>query len=108
VALSENTEKREKQLANLQKFEPGKSGNPGGRPKRKPFLEAIEKHIADHPEDVAAAIRQAFAKAKSGELPHLRELADRIDGPVTQKQEITGANGEPLAINIIVKDDKNS
>ena len=77
-------------------WQPGQSGNPGGRPKRKPFLEAIEKHIAEHPEDVVAAIDKVFAKAKSGELAHLRELADRVDGPVTTKQEITGADGGPV------------
>jgi hypothetical protein len=96
VALSQNKDAREKQLANLHKFQPGVSGNPGGRPKRKPFLEEIERWMAGHPEDVTAAIKRAFASAKLGDLATLRELMDRVDGPITTKQEITGADGGPV------------
>jgi len=83
-------------LANLHKFEKGVSGNPGGRPKHKPFLEAIEKHIKEHPEDVTAAIKAAFAQTKRGSFVHLRELADRTDGPVKQQVEHSGEDGGPI------------
>lgn len=106
MGLSENAEKRQRQLANLKLFKKGEpSANPGGRPKRKPFLEAIQKHIEEHPEDIAIAIKQAFAKAKRGELPHLRELADRVDGPVKQQVEHTGEDGGPIEHTIKFEDD---
>jgi len=110
VALSRNSESRAKQIANLKPFtgveDPRRSKT--GRPKRKPFLEAIEKHIAEHPEDVAKAIRESFARAKRGELAHLRELADRTDGPVKQQHEFTGEDGGPIEHTIRFGDGKKS
>ena len=98
MALSRKSENRAKQLANLKPFtgvdDPRRSKD--GRPKSKPFLEAIQKHIKEHPEDVEAVIRAAFQQSKRGSVAHLRELADRVDGPVTTKQEITGADGGPI------------
>ncbi len=91
MALSQNEEKRKKQLANLIRIKPGETLNPGGRPKRKPFLEIIEKWITEHPEDVPAAIKAAFAQAKRGSLMHLRELMDRVDGPVKQEVDVSGS-----------------
>lgn len=87
-------------------FMPGQSGNPGGRPKHKPFLEEIERWIIEHPGDVTTAIKRAFANAKRGDLATLRELMDRIDGPVTSKQEITGADGGPIEHTIKFGDTK--
>ena len=107
AGLSKQTEKRERQLANLRKFQPGKSGNPGGRPKTaKPFLTAIIEHIEKHPEDVTAAIKTAFQQARRGSVPHLRELADRVDGPVKQQVEHTGENGGPIEHTIRFGDAK--
>ena len=96
MALSQNKERREKQLANLIPCKPGETRNPGGRPKRKPFLEAIIKHMEEHPEDVPAAIKSAFQQSKRGSIAHLRELADRTDGPVKQQIEHTGEDGGPV------------
>jgi len=92
MGLSENQEKRKNQLANLHPVKKGDpSLNPGGRPKRKQFLKAIEKHITEHPEDVTAAIKAVFAQTRRGSFAHFRELADRTDGPVTQKIEHSGS-----------------
>lgn len=97
VGLSANQEKRKKQLANLHPVKKGDpSLNPSGRPKSKPFLDAIQKHIKEHPEDVTAAIKAAFAQTKRGSFVHLRELADRTDGPVKQQVEHTGEDGGPI------------
>ncbi len=84
---------RERMLAAIKphEWQPGVSGNPGGRPKRKPFLEAIEKWITENPDDVPGAIKAAFAQSKKGSIAHLRELMDRVDGPVTQKVEHSGS-----------------
>lgn len=89
-------------------FKPGQSGNPGGRPKRKPFLEEIEKWIAAHPEDITKAVKQAFQKAKDGDLPYLRELMDRVDGTVKQQVEHTGDDGGPIEHTIRFGNGKRS
>jgi hypothetical protein len=47
------------------RFKPGKSGNPGGRPKKKPLTEALEKIYSD-PEECMAAARALAKKARAG------------------------------------------
>ena len=68
-------------------FQPGQSGNPNGRPKSKPFKDAIQKALkaADGDEDMLNAVALALVKkAKEGDVPAIKELADRLDGKVTQ------------------------
>lgn len=63
-------------------WKPGQSGNPNGRPKKKPFKDALLKLIAEQGLDMAA--NALLQKALEGDVPALKELADRIDGKVTQ------------------------
>lgn len=81
-------------------FTPGKSGNPGGRPKSKPFKDALmmEALAAERGEKCYAKkgslrwnARQLLIK---GEVAAIREIADRLDGKVTQG--ISGPNGGPI------------
>lgn len=71
-------------------FEPGKSGNPGGRPKHKPFQEALrmEAIAAEKGEPCEAkpgSLRWNARKLlEQGDVPSIRELADRLDGKVPQ------------------------
>ncbi|CAN7391126.1 DUF5681 domain-containing protein [Neorhizobium sp. LjRoot104] len=81
-------------------FEPGKSGNPGGRPKSKPFKEALlmEALAAERGEKCYAkkgSLRwNARQLLNKGEVPAIKEIADRLDGKVTQG--ISGPNGGPI------------
>jgi hypothetical protein len=80
---------REKSLANLKPFKPGQSGNPSGRPKKKPITEMYER-ILNNPEHLAAiedATVKALKKGNMAMVLQLREITDRIEGKVTQPIE---------------------
>lgn len=68
-------------------FQPGQSGNPAGRPKTKPFKRALQEALkaADDDSEMMQAIALALVnKAKEGDVPAIKEIADRLDGKVTQ------------------------
>lgn len=47
---------------------------------------------------VETAVMQALVKkAMEGDVPAIKEAQDTVYGKLTDKQELTGANGEPLA-----------
>jgi hypothetical protein len=81
-------------------FVPGQSGNPGGRPKSKPFKEALmmEALAAERGEPCVApegSLRwNARQLLERGDVPAIREIADRLDGKVTQA--ISGPDGGPI------------
>ncbi|CAB4171888.1 hypothetical protein UFOVP1349_4 [uncultured Caudovirales phage] len=75
-------------------FQPGVSGNPAGRPKTKPFRDALERVIAAASADADAldVIAQAlYDKAKTGDVPAMKEFADRLDGKPAQALEMSGS-----------------
>jgi hypothetical protein len=71
-------------------FEPGQSGNPGGRTKAKPFREALlmETLAAERGDECQAKPGSLRWNARKllelGEVPAIREIADRLDGKVPQ------------------------
>lgn len=71
-------------------FEPGRSGNPGGRPKEKPFRDALRMEMlaAANGEECLApkgSLRwNARQLLEKGDATAIRELADRLDGKVPQ------------------------
>lgn len=67
-------------------FQPGQSGNPAGRPKRKAFSDALLMELAQSgdPERLRKVARALIAKALDGDMPAIKELADRLDGKVPQ------------------------
>jgi hypothetical protein len=73
-------------LENLRPWQPGQSGNPGGRPKKRPLTELYEEFLSDG--STVKAIRAAILKnlkcGKTAFVPLLREMADRVEGKVTQ------------------------
>lgn len=77
-------------------FQPGQSGNPAGRPKSRPFKDAIDAAIkkaggGDDGKDFLEAIARALLdKAASGDVPAIKEFGDRYDGKVPQAVEMSG------------------
>jgi len=68
------------------RWKPGQSGNPAGRPKSKPFKDALQA-IMDKPgmlEKTAAAL---VARSHTGDVGATKEIADRLDGKVTDTLE---------------------
>lgn len=67
-------------------FKPGQSGNPAGKPKGSGLTARLKKIV--EAEDVAEALMQAAVKAaKNGDVRFWKEIMDRLEGPVTQKQD---------------------
>ena len=71
------------------RWKPGQSGNPGGRPKKKPLTEALEKIYSD-PEECMAAARALAKKARAGSITHFQEAANRLEGRVSDTDESRG------------------
>src|SRR5207253_119120 len=77
------------------RFKPGRSPNPGGRPKSKLLSEAYRSLLATvHPKDSEGrtyaeliAVGQ-LNEAIKGKTPAAKEAADRTEGPVTQQHEV--------------------
>ena len=96
-----------------QMWKPGQSGNPGGRPKKKPLTDAyaaiLDKTVppdmaiklklpesATYAEVIAMALAVA---AVNGEVKAAAELADRVEGKVTLP--LSGPDGGPIAVRTL-------
>ena len=88
--LPENTKENTKRTLPVEaepyKWQPGQSGNPGGRPKKKPITDMFEELMSD-PELVASfkqAIANSIKKGGMAGVMYMKEAADRLEGKVTQ------------------------
>ena len=70
-------------------FKPGQSGNPGGRPKKKPITELYEQILRD-PKNLALLEKIIVQGIRRGDVTLIREMADRVEGKVTQQLEHSG------------------
>jgi hypothetical protein len=86
---SENTKKSLPKEAEPYKWKAGESGNPSGRPKKKPITEMYERILND-PENLAAIEAATMKALRNGNMAmvlQLREMTDRVEGKVTQPIE---------------------
>lgn len=82
-------------------FEPGNKLATGGR-KEKPFRDALRLEIAAAGDDHKALRRVAAAllnQAYSGDMPAIKELADRMDGKVPQG--VVGGDEDDNPVNVL-------
>jgi hypothetical protein len=87
-------------------FEEGQSGNPAGRPKSaKLFKDALTLAIKRTEGDktmLAHIADSLVAKALLGDVPAIKEVADRLDGKATQP--IGGDPDNPITFERIVRE----
>lgn len=71
------------------KFKPGQSGNPGGRPKKKPITDLYDEILGDPVEmaKIRKSVVKALVKGNMAMVLQLREMTDRVEGKVTQPIE---------------------
>ncbi len=86
---------------NLKPFQPGQSGNPGGRPKKKPITEAILEILASEQgtskKTGAQILAQVlFREGIKGRVPAIIELIDRSEGKATTVVHLAGEGGGPI------------
>jgi hypothetical protein len=114
--LRTTAKQREKQLGGVtgKGFRPGQSGNPGGRPKKRPISECYMV-IAERPlpndlrrclklEDgatygYAIALGQ-FRAALKGDTAAAREIREAIEGKSRQRIELLGEDSGPIKISV--------
>ena len=76
-------------------WKPGQSGNPAGKKpgtlKEKPYREALRMEIAAAEDfrGLRAIARAHLEKARSGDMPAIKELADRLDGRPAQESNVS-------------------
>ena len=88
--LTGNTDQStDPRLANLRPWQPGESGNPSGRPKKKPITEMYERILSnpDHLAAIELATVNALKKGNMAFVLQLREVTDRIEGKISQPIE---------------------
>lgn len=93
-------------------FQPGVSGNPGGRRKERPYRDALRKVLAEESDaaelqpktKLEAVVRAHVTRAMAGDASSIVHIADRLDGKVPQA--IVGDDDEsPInVVNRIVRE----
>jgi hypothetical protein len=87
-------------------WKPGESGNPSGRPKRLPVSDELrelmerpysgrEKRFQGLSNARVLAIRM-YEFAIAGDVSAAKEIALRVDGAVTVRQQLSGPEGGPI------------
>lgn len=72
-------------------WKPGQSGNPNGRPKKKPITEMLIALFDNQGDEIKAQMLKVFTgKSGMAKVMLLREAAERLEGKVTQQVEHSG------------------
>jgi len=88
-------------------WKPGESGNPSGTSPAKPFLDALNRAIAqDNGKRLRNAAEKLLTAADAGEPWALQMVADRLDGKPKQQTELTGKDGKDLFEGTVATADK--
>jgi hypothetical protein len=85
--------KKPRYLENLKPWQPGQSGNPGGRPRKLPLTDAARNWLeqVDHKSGLTNAERVVMAlgrQALKGSYEAFKALADRAEGKPSQTVDL--------------------
>jgi len=85
------------------KWQPGQSGNPGGRPKKRPVTSALERLLDDSKAEGIARALIALASGKHA-VAAAREIMDRLEGkvslPIEAKLNVENMTDEEMTARI--------
>lgn len=82
-------------------FVKGRSGNPGGRPKKVREVEEIALQASPECMRILIAIAQNEDEDARARTAAIKEIFDRGLGKAIQRTEITGAEGLPLLTKLV-------
>ncbi len=87
----------------MAKFQKGESGNPGGRPKTKPWTDALREAVnkAVEGEDKTALeliAERVIDEAVKGDMAAVKEIANRLEGRPPASITIKGDPDEPFTV----------
>ncbi len=82
-------------------FQPGESGNPGGRPKgtfsiRRLIAERVQQNPEEAKQIIDAVYRRALADNDSKEFKYIETIIESVDGKLTQP--IGGDPNRPIVV----------
>lgn len=88
------------------RFKKGQSGNPGGRPKGDGLTSMLRKYMAEKDPSGKSTWGERICmalvrKAAKGNVQAFEKLADRVEGKVRDRVEITGAEGGSIVFEIV-------
>jgi hypothetical protein len=83
------------------RYKPGQSGNPGGRPKRKPIQDELEKIFEENPELVRKIVYKAAIKAAQGNHKFFCEVRDMMDGKLAAP--LFGEDNSSMSVTVNIE-----
>lgn len=108
TGISENSEAKseaqKRKLANLKPFQPGQSGNPGGRPKKlisdayRLVLEQQATYGKQKGTGAELLAAKMWRQAMSGKIQAATEITDRVEGKAMQAVQMSGPGGGAIPL----------
>jgi hypothetical protein len=96
-------------------WKPGQSGNPLGRPAKSPVSDELKALLLEEYKGRERRFRgmsnacvlatRLYELALAGDLAAMREIADRVEGKVIQRQELGGPGGGAIAFMTLSREE---
>jgi hypothetical protein len=83
-----------------------RGGSPGKIPGKFSLVANLKAYLQKNPDAVKEIVEKVSQRARDGSINHTSFIFDRIDGPVTNKTEISGPDAGPIQITFNVLGDK--